>query len=199
MTWVAGYIPRWFISSQTVTHLGTNRVWRSAIYIDRGQHVATKPNCYGHNNNNNNNTNNSGQQWIQDSGHSQSLIFSRTGCRGIIAIICNTRLVINLCTSSQLFDHRVDSFIENTWIRFSSFSLALLTLHSSYYECVAVMLVIICRCQQWLKNCGRYDLLHYPSRYLHENRRLCSRHFHRGMFFNSRLVNNALPTIFKSL
>ena len=59
----------------------------------------------------------------------------------------------------------------------------------------------MCRCQLWLKNCGRDDLLHLSSRYLHENRRLCSKHFHRGMFANSqckRLVKDAVPTIFKS-
>ena len=41
--WVGlvGNIPRWFTRPQTVTHPGTNRIWRS----DRGQRVTTKPNC----------------------------------------------------------------------------------------------------------------------------------------------------------
>ena len=32
-TWLAGYIPRWFTRPQTVTHPGTNRVWRSATTL----------------------------------------------------------------------------------------------------------------------------------------------------------------------
>jgi len=35
----------WFTRPQTVTHPGTNRVWRSATkYVDRGERVTTKPN-----------------------------------------------------------------------------------------------------------------------------------------------------------
>jgi len=30
---LASYIPRWFTRPQTVTHPGTNRVWRSAITL----------------------------------------------------------------------------------------------------------------------------------------------------------------------
>jgi len=32
-TWVSGYIPRWFTRPQTVTHLDTNPVWRSATTL----------------------------------------------------------------------------------------------------------------------------------------------------------------------
>ena len=35
-TYLAGYIPRWFTRPQTVTHPGTNRVWRSATTLIEG-------------------------------------------------------------------------------------------------------------------------------------------------------------------
>jgi len=60
-----------------------------------------------------------------------------------------------------------------------------------------------CRCRQWLRNCGRYDLLHIPAYHLHVNRRLCSRHFPHSMYKRfkklERLSRDAVPTIFNGV
>jgi len=44
LTWVAGYIPRWFTRLQTVTHPSTNRARRLLTSLMRPTTLPTKPN-----------------------------------------------------------------------------------------------------------------------------------------------------------
>lgn len=56
------------------------------------------------------------------------------------------------------------------------------------------------RCQQWVQNTRRHDLLHRTAAYLSHNCRLCSDHFELSQFNNkqtkNRLVWDAVPTLF---
>ncbi|KAI4874580.1 hypothetical protein NFI96_034491 [Prochilodus magdalenae] len=68
---------------------------------------------------------------------------------------------------------------------------------------LSVMLVslFICRCREWVGNCGRPDLQTKTPEYLHRNFKLCSKHFeasliHKESELKCVLKDGAVPTIF---
>ncbi|KAL4113523.1 hypothetical protein QTP88_017135 [Uroleucon formosanum] len=55
------------------------------------------------------------------------------------------------------------------------------------------------RCIEWLKACGRHDLLNTPVESVYRNFRICSVHFEPKMYSNpekTRLLPQAMPTLF---
>lgn len=56
----------------------------------------------------------------------------------------------------------------------------------------------VCRCKQWVVQCGREDLLSKDAAYLYKNYVLCADHFEPSQFVNAeqrnKLVWNALPS-----
>ncbi|CAJ1064543.1 uncharacterized protein si:dkey-250d21.1 [Xyrichtys novacula] len=59
------------------------------------------------------------------------------------------------------------------------------------------------RCKQWLKNCGRQDLAAEPPEQLHQQYRLCAKHFEPSVISQQSgsscvLREDAVPTIFDS-
>lgn len=66
---------------------------------------------------------------------------------------------------------------------------------------VSIMLnvLICCRCIEWLKACGRHDLLNTPVESIYRNFRICCVHFEPKMYSNpekTRLLPQAMPTLF---
>lgn len=70
-------------------------------------------------------------------------------------------------------------------------------------ECVmfifCMSMFLLFRCNQWLINCNRTDLLEKSPKYVNSRCRLCEKHFEDDQFMNaskSRLIWRAIPTIF---
>ncbi len=63
----------------------------------------------------------------------------------------------------------------------------------------------ICRCAEWVKNCGVQSVREISAGELHKKARLCDLHFEDWCFMNpdpkfrNKLVWNAVPRIFKHL
>lgn len=58
---------------------------------------------------------------------------------------------------------------------------------------------MVCRCIEWLKLGGRYDLISKPVEQINKCYRICSAHFEVNVYSNpekTRLLPNATPTIF---
>ena len=57
------------------------------------------------------------------------------------------------------------------------------------------------RSNEWVRNCGRSDLLSKDCVYLYKNCKLCANHFQEDCFsscLNNRLFKNAIPMIFQN-
>lgn len=70
-----------------------------------------------------------------------------------------------------------------------NFLLVIVDFH--FYDCM-------CRCKQWVTNCGRTDLCSKSSEELNKSYVLCANHFEQSQFLNvsrNSLIYNAVPTL----
>ena len=88
---------------------------------------------------------------------------------------------------------------------------AAIALHLDAQVVITIVIRFICtysfpsdaeRCKLWVKNTNLKNLLQKSTAELHQNYRLCEKHFESSQFFNEskqRLIWNAIPTIFNDV